>query len=86
MLFFSHILFAEFNGSVGKVLDWGSKGCLFATHHRLSECIVSLGHLICCLVLVQSRKTGPDMTEKIADWVVKNQNKQFLFTVNVLKF
>ena len=37
-----------------------------------------VGHIICCLVLFQCRKTGnrPDMTEKIVDWDVKHQNKQ----------
>ena len=33
-------------------------------------------HIDPCLVLVQPRKTCPDITEKIVDWDVKNQIKQ----------
>ena len=32
-----------------------------------------------CLVLVQPRKTHPDITEKIVDWDVKNQIKQSIY-------
>ena len=28
--------------SVGRVLDWGLKGCWFELHHRWSHCVVSL--------------------------------------------
>ena len=31
---------AKHNGSVGRALDWGSKGCKFDTHW--SYCVVSL--------------------------------------------
>ena len=55
-----NISLAECNGSVGRVLDRGSKGCWFETHHCQS------GYSR-CLVLVHTRKTGNrlDMTEKL---------------------
>ena len=34
------ILYLECNDSVGRALDWGTKGCQFETHQ--SHCIVSL--------------------------------------------
>ena len=39
--------------------------------------------LILCLVLVQPRKTRPDMTEKNVDWDIKNQTKQSNTVVEV---
>ena len=36
------------------------------------------GHFILCLVMVQHKKTRPDMAEKNVDWDVKNQHKQKL--------
>ena len=35
-----YMYLAEGSGSVGKVLDWGSKDCQFETHR--SHCVVSL--------------------------------------------
>ena len=37
-----HQLSGESSGSVGKVLDWGSKGCWFKTQLWWSHCVVSL--------------------------------------------
>ena len=53
---------AERSGSVGRVLDWGSKGCWTEPHHQGSHCVVSLTKT---LILVQPRKTYPKMTEKL---------------------
>ena len=58
-----------------RVLDSRSRGCRFDPHRQ--HCIVSLSKtLILCLVLVQPKKTHPDMTEKNVDWDIKNQIKQ----------
>ena len=51
---------AEHSGSVGRALDWGSKGCWFKPHHRILE-----QDTIWCLVLVQPRETHPGMTKKL---------------------
>ena len=38
-----HVKFcAECSGSVGRALDWGSKGCWFEPHGQQSHCVVSL--------------------------------------------
>ena len=34
-------------------------------------------HFILCLILVKPRKAHPNMTEKIVDWKIKNQNKDY---------
>ena len=40
-------------------------------------CVVSFSrHINACLLLVQPRKTRPDITEKNVDWDVKNKIKQ----------
>ena len=56
------------------MLDLRPKGCAFKPHRRY--CVVSLSKKINpCLVLVQQRKTRPDITE-IADLDVNNQIEQ----------
>ena len=56
------------------MLDLRPKGCAFKPHRR--HCVVSLSKKINpCLVLVQHRKTRPDITE-IADLDVNNQIEQ----------
>ena len=44
----------------GRVLDSRSRGCGFEPHRR--HCV---GYINPCLVLVQHRKTPPDITEKL---------------------
>ena len=60
---------AERSCSVGRMLDWGLKGCWFEPHRQRSHCVVSLSSVfIRCLlstILVQSRKTHLEMTEKL---------------------
>ena len=61
-----HVCSAECSGSVGRALDLGSNGCWFEPHRLW--CFVSLCKTLSavyCLVLVQPRKTHPDMTEKL---------------------
>ena len=57
----------------GRVLDSRRRGCGFEPHRRC--CFASLSicktHLS-LLILVQPRKTHPDITEKSVDWDVKN--------------
>ena len=45
----------------------------------------STRHFICCLVLVQHRKTGKcsDMTEKINDWDVKHEKAVYDLVLDV---
>ena len=48
----------------GRVLDTRIRGCRFKPHWLY--CVVSLSKVINpCLVLVQHRKTSPDITEKL---------------------
>ena len=60
--------------------------CGFETHRR--HCIVSLSktHLSLLSTQVQPRKTRPDITEKIVDWDVKNQNKGCVFNIHFTYF
>ena len=59
----------------GRVLDSRPRGRGFQPHRR--HCVVSLSKSIYpCLVLVQPRKAGPNITENFVDWDVKYQNKQ----------
>ena len=58
----------------GRVLDSKPKGRGLEPHRR--HCVVSLRKINLSLVLIQSRKTCPDVTEKFVDWGVKNQIKQ----------
>ena len=54
--------------SVRRVLDWGSKGCYNVVQDLPlveSLCCVPKQDIICCLVLVQPRKTHLNMTEKL---------------------
>ena len=50
----------------GRVLVSRSRGCGFEPHRR--HCVVSLNKTHKCLVLVQPRKTCPDITEKLLTW------------------
>ena len=51
----------------GRVLDWRPKGHRFEPHQR--HCVVSLSrlarHINPCLVLVQPRKTHPDISARL---------------------
>ena len=59
----------------GSVLDSRSRGCGFEPHRR--HCVAPWARNINpCLVLVQHRKTHPNITEKIVDWNLKNQINQ----------
>ena len=51
----------ERSGSVGRALDWGSKGCEFELRRGWSHLAVSLRDTNRCLVLAQTRKTRLDM-------------------------
>ena len=44
IVFYIWFIFAlvERSASLGRALDWGSKGCLFEYHHRQSHYVVSL--------------------------------------------
>ena len=59
----------------GSALESKSRGCGFEPHR--CHYVVSLSkHINPCMVLVQLRKTRPDITEKNVNWGVKNQIKQ----------
>ena len=45
-LIFFNIKIAKRSGSVGKVLDWGSKGCWFEPHLWPNHCVVSLSRTL----------------------------------------
>ena len=52
-----HPVNVECSGSVGRVLDWGSKGFLFKIHW--CNCVVSLSKTLYLLLsIVKHRKTG----------------------------
>ena len=42
----------------------------------ITASVLEQGTLILCLVLIQPRKTHPDISETTVDWGVKSQNKQ----------
>ena len=63
----SGVCLTRYRGVAGSSLTGGTAMCPWARP------------FILCLVLVQHKKTHPDMTEKIVDWDVKNQNKQASF-------
>ena len=55
----------EGSGSVGRLIDWESK-CAGLGFNACSHCVVFLSKkLYLRLVLVQTRKTHPNMTEKL---------------------
>ena len=55
-------------GSVGRMLDWVLRvASLNLFGDRVTVLYPLVRHFICCLVLVQPKKTHPDMTE-IVDW------------------
>ena len=65
----------ERSGSVGRVLDWGSKGCLFETHQ--SHSVVSLSMTLCLLLRTGSTQEDRKLSQhdcKIVDWDVKHQS------------
>ena len=69
------------SGSVGRALDWGSKGCWFTPHCRKSHCVLSLSKTLCPLLSTGSTQEDPSQDDlKIVDWDIKNQNKQRLST------
>ena len=64
-----NLVYLEHCGSAwlsGRVLDLRSRGCGFEPHQRHCVMSFSMTHLSShCLVLVQPRKTGPNITEKL---------------------
>ena len=40
----------ECNGSIGRAINWGSKGCLFETHRRQNHCVVSFSKTLYLLL------------------------------------
>ena len=56
---------AEHSGSVGRALDWGSKGCWFEPHHGRSHCVVSLNKTLYQQLSTGSIRKTCDMTEKL---------------------
>ena len=63
------------SGSVGRVLDLGSKGCLLQTHLR--HCVVSVSKALYSLLSTGS--TQEDLSkhnQKIVKWDVKHQHKK----------
>ena len=67
--------YGECSGSVGRALAWGSKGCWFEPHRWRR-------HFICCLVLIQPRKSYPDMTEKLLTCGRKEENQTKTYVLN----
>ena len=44
--------------SVGRALDWGSEGCYFQTHRRLSYCVVSLSKVLSIGSIQEDRESS----------------------------
>ena len=56
----------ECNGAVVEFLiDLRPRGCGFEPHQRLCICVLKQDTLILASILVQPRKTRPDITEKL---------------------
>ena len=71
----NYILYTPWKGGA----RWGLKGCWFKPHPRQSHSVVSLRKThfpLYSTVLVQPRKTLPNMSEKLlTHWDVKNKIK-----------
>ena len=61
-------------GVAGSILTGVTALCPYARHINL------------CLVLVQPRKTCPNITEKVVDWDIKNQIKKSFFWSEIERF
>ena len=66
----------EPSGSVGRVLDWGSRvASSRITAGSVTVLCPQARHFIHCLVLVQPRKTHPYMTENFVHWGLRIKTK-----------
>ena len=60
------------DSSVGRALDWdGNLADSSLSASGVAVLYPSARHFICCLVLVQPRKTLPDMTGNLLTWMQK---------------
>ena len=65
----------ECSGSVGRVLDWGSKCCLFQSHHWGSHCVVSLSMTL--YPLLSTFSTQEDLMKQLKNcWLGCKESKQ----------
>ena len=51
----------EHSDLIDRVLDWGSKGCWFQTHHQWSHSVVSLSNVLYPLHTVVPTKSDSDI-------------------------
>ena len=55
---------AEHSGSVGRVLDWEPNGYQFESHHRQSQCVVSLSKELYLLLNTGSTQEDPSQYDR----------------------
>ena len=52
-------ILADCGGSVGRALDWGSKGCQFEPHRQQSHYVLSLSKILYLLLSTASTQEDP---------------------------